>query len=141
MTYSVADTKRALYFGCYDRLGHFLRDTGGILYDPQRDVRGFPWDEGLLDAGLLRNREVPDDPDGRVHWTAGGNPLWLTFFWWDRSGDSRGASNSGFYVHGFSHHEIHEAFEYACAQWPRVVKRQLFPLVIVDLSGQGERSP
>ncbi len=113
----VATEKLALYFG-YGDGGHFLRGITGSrssTLEPQRYFPGFPWEIQHLDTGLLVNREVPDQPDGRVHWTCGGTPLWLAFFWWDRSGDPRGASNSGFYVQGFSHLEAQAAFEYACS--------------------------
>lgn len=85
-------------------------------------------DQDLIAQALA----TADAPDGHVHWVAGGTPLWLGFFWWDRSGDKRGASNSGFYVQGFSHHELQAALDYACEQWPGVVKRQVYPLTLVD---------
>ena len=123
--------KRALYFG-YGSGGHFLRGLERATLDPQKDCPGFPWSIAHLDTRLLRNRQVPDDPDGRVHWTCGGkDSLWHAFFWWDRSGDSRPGSNSGFYVEGFTLAERAKAFAFACAAWPEVVKRQLFPLVLV----------
>jgi len=124
--------KRALYFGCGSTLGHYL--FGAESYrtlHPVRDFLGFPWDIGALDGGLLKNRKVPDEPDGRVHWTCGGAPLWIAFFWWDRSGDKRPASNSGFYVQGFEHTETQAALDYAMKQWSNVTARQLFPLVLV----------
>jgi len=120
---------RALYFG-YGQGGHFLR---GLRHDslyPQRDEPGFPWTMGQLDTGLLKNKRVSDDPDGRVHWTCGGTPLWFAFFWWDRSGDSRPGSNSGFYVRDFNLEDRQAAFEFACSEWPDVVARQKFPLVV-----------
>jgi len=89
---------------------------------------------------------VPDDPDGRVHWACGGKPLWFAFFWWDRSGDRRGNSNSGFYVLGFEPDELNFesaneaarlAFAFACEQWPDVVQRQNFPLVLVERKETG----
>lgn len=128
----IADTKRALYFG-YGSGGHFLRGAGfGRTLAPETDVPGFPWSGALLDTGLLKNRDVPDCPDGRVHWVCGGTPLWLAFFWWDRSGDRRGASNSGFYVQGFHHAERQAALDFACSEWPDVVARQPHPLVLVE---------
>jgi hypothetical protein len=128
----ISGTKRALYFG-YGSGGHFLRDSGGArTLAPEETIPGFPWSGALLDSRLLTNRGVPDDPDGRVHWVCGGTPLWLGFVWWDRSGDKRGASNSGFYVQGFHHAERQAAFDFACAQWPDVVARQLYPLVLVE---------
>jgi hypothetical protein len=130
--------KRALYFG-YGDGGHFLHDGNGRIssYKYEERYPGFPWDIGLLDAGLLKNRKVQDWPDGRVHWTCGGNPMWIAFFWWDRSGDKRSASNSGFYVQGFNlvpkenrDEQLRAAFEFACSQWPDVIKRQEFPLAL-----------
>jgi hypothetical protein len=129
--------KVALYFGCYDRLGHYLRDTRGTVYRVKERYPGFPWEDHFLDGGLLRNGKIPDEPDGRVHWTAGGRPPWHAFYWWDRSGDKRGNSGSGFYVCGFGTDglsivaERKAAFEFACAAWPDVVSRQVFPLTMV----------
>ena len=122
---------RALYFG-YGNGGHFLRGLAGgrSSLDPERDVPGFPWGIGLLDTGLLKNGKRPDVYDGRVFWTCGGTPLWLAFYWWDRSGDKRGNSNSGFYVQGFGTDQLQAALDYACSVFPSVVARQKFPLVI-----------
>lgn len=131
----VADTKRALYFGCLGN-GHFLYVSPSSRWVEPSEVQGFPWSWEHLDSRLLTNRGVPDVPDGRVHWLAGGTPLWLAFVWWDRSGDKRGACNSGFYVQGFHHLERQAALEYACAQWPDVVARQLFPLKLVEMAGR-----
>ncbi len=86
-----------------------------------------------MDTGLLRNGKVPDVPDGRVFWTCGGNKaFWYAFYWWDRSVDTRGACNSGFYVRGFGWPEAQSAFAYACAQFPHVVERQKYALVLQD---------
>lgn len=96
---------------------------------------GFPWTMGHLDTGLLVNGKRADDPDGRVWWTCGGiNVLWHAFYWWDRSGDSRRGSNSGFYVRGFAIDGCELAFGWACATWPRVVRRQLHPLILQPIA-------
>lgn len=65
-----------------------------------------------------------------MFWTCGGKPLWLAFFWWDRSIDKRGASNSGFYVRGFEHTDRQAALDYAGTVFPDVVSRQKHPLVL-----------
>lgn len=119
----------ALYFG-YGDGGHFLRAPGGGHRDS--DYPGFPWAIGLLDTGLLENAGVLDRPDGRVFATCGGAPLWIAFVWWDRSGDARGASNSGFYVRGFEWAERASAWAFACETWPKVVARQKHPLVLQE---------
>jgi hypothetical protein len=85
-----------------------------------------------MDTGLLKNGKHADSPDGRVWWTCGGLTFWYAFFWWDRSVDTRGACNSGFYVRGFGWPEAQEAFDYACAAYPQVVARQKHPLVLQE---------
>jgi hypothetical protein len=120
--------KKALYFGCWTNAGHFLHETGGgHVYNLPED---FPWTEDLMDGGLLKNRKVKDFPTGQVYWTCGGKALWYAFCWWDRSVDSRGACNSGFYVRGFGWPEAQAAFDYACSQFSFVVERQKYPLVL-----------
>jgi hypothetical protein len=125
--------KLALYFGCWDCAGHYLKDVHGWdVYAPKNLPADLPWGPELMDSGLLRNGKVPDIPDGLVHWTAGGaEAFWYAFYWWDRSVDKRGACNSGFYVRGFGWPDAQAAFDYACAQFPHVVSRQLYPLVLV----------
>jgi hypothetical protein len=137
-------SKRAFYFG-YGNDGHFLRDESGwrSTLTPGKFDPTFPWAIGLLDTGLLKNRKVPDDPDGRVHWTCGGrDAFWFAFFWWDRSGDTRSGSNSGFYVRWPAPDPVTregterlavEAFAFACDQYPAVVARQHQPLVLYNL--------
>ena len=134
--------KHALYFG-YGNGGHFLRESPVSWrqwLDPKQADPTLPWTIGLMDTGLLKNRGVPDHPDGRVHWTCGGRTVfWFAFFWWDHSGDARPGSNSGFYVRGFEPAAITrervleaavEAFNYACGQWPAIIARQAFSLVL-----------
>jgi len=127
-----AKGKLALYFGCLGRVGHFLHGPQErTIWDP-RKVENLPWSDALMDTGLLRNGRHPDSYDGKVFWTAGGLDFWYAFIWWDRSVDTRGASNSGFYVRGFGWPEAQQAFDYACACFPSVVARQRFPLALQD---------
>lgn len=124
--------KLALYFGCWTTAGHFLHDPHGkhLYSDRPADL---PWAEDLMDTTLLKNGKIPDKPDGRVWWTAGGaQAFWYAFYWWDRSIDSRGACNSGLYVRGFGWPEERIAFEYGCEQYPHVIARQKFPLVLQE---------
>src|SRR5579872_1461848 len=97
--------KRAYYFGCMgkgDQYGHAIHG-GKSSYNPPE---GCPWSIGNMDTGLLKNGVHADVVDGKVFWTCGGKDitaehLWHAFVWWDRSGDGRPNSNSGFYVQGF----------------------------------------
>lgn len=135
--------KLALYFGCWDRVGHYLHKPGGsTLWSPQREVPGFPWTEAHIDAGLLKNGKHADRYDGKVFWTCGGRSFWYAFFWWDNSVDSRGASNSGFYVRGFGWPDAQAAFDYACGEFPGVVSRQKHPLILqAPPAGDGAGNP
>jgi|SRR5882757_8327214 len=123
--------KLALYFGCWKQAGHYLHDVHGRhVWDSNRP-EDLPWDESLMDTGLLKNGQVPDIPNGRVYWTSGGaKAYWYAFYWWDRSVDKRGACNSGFYVRGFDRDEARLAFDYACDQFRFVVERQKYPLIL-----------
>jgi hypothetical protein len=123
-------SKRAFYFGFIESQGHGLIEAGGWrTLQPDR-VEGFPWRFVHLDTGLLINGGHRDVVDGKVWWTCSSEPLWIAFVWWDRSGDERGNSNSGFYVQGFDHTDLASAFEYACSAFPKVVARQRRPLVL-----------
>lgn len=130
--------KRALYFGCRgaNEPGHYLQEGKHTLWSENPCL----WWDGLMDGGLLKNAKRADVVDGRVWWTCGGRPdFWYAFYWWDRSGDRRPGSNSGFYVGGFAPEVLTPesartnaklAFDYACASYPWVVERQRFPLVL-----------
>lgn len=134
--------KQALYFGRWDRPGHYLHRPGGHTVRKERDFPDLYWSDALMDTGLLDNGRHPDVHDGKVFWTCGGaKAFWYAFFWWDRSGDQRGNSNSGFYVRGFGWPEPQEAFDYACAKFPRVVLRQKHPLVLQDVPAARDESP
>lgn len=129
---SKAQGRLALYFGCLGRLGHFLhKPTGPLLWDIPAELE-IPWTLAHMDGGLLKNGERPDTYDGKVYWTCGGLTLWYALYWWDRSFDHRGASNSGFYVRGFAWPEAQDAFDYACSVFPQVVARQKHPLVLQE---------
>lgn len=118
------------YFGRRTDSGHYLHiNTWKSTLDPE--TVGLPWPNKLMDTGLLKNGKIPDQPDGRVYWTCA-RGLWTAFFWWDRTGDSRPGSNSGFYVQGFEHTERQSALDFAMLQWPDVVSRQAYPLILVD---------
>jgi hypothetical protein len=87
-----------------------------------------------MDTGLLKNGKIPDVVSGKVYWTCGGDKsFWYAFYWWDRSVDSRGSSNSGFYVRGFGYPEMQEAFDYACSLFSNVIARQPHPLVLQNI--------
>jgi len=121
----------ALYHGCWNGPGHYLHDTTGkTLWDKDRHELKLSWDFSLMDGGLLDNGSRPDVYDGKVYHTCSGLVFWHAFYWWDRSGDHRRASNSGFYVRGFSNLETSTAFDFACESFPHIVKRQKQPLIL-----------
>ena len=130
---------RVLYFGCRgsNEPGHYLQEGRRTIWNVPPECH---WTLGLMDNGLLKNGCHPDVDDGKVWWTCGGRfDLWYAFVWWDNSGDKRSGSNSGFYVAGFGPENLTPvsarenaklAFDYACAVYPEVIKRQRQPLVL-----------
>lgn len=125
--------KAAVYFGAWGIPGHYLHQPNGrALYDRRKLFPDLYWTDSLMDGGLLKNGKHLDIYDGKVFWTCGGLTFWYAFFWWDRSCDTRGASNSGFYVRGFGWPEAQAAFEYACQQFPAIVARQKHPLTLQE---------
>lgn len=132
--------KMALYFGCWNQAGHYLHDINGKhVWSRFRNQRPYdlPWGDELMDTGLLKNGKILDIPDGRVYWTCGGEKsFWYAFYWWDRSVDTRGACNSGFYVRGFGWPEAQAAFDYACIRFPQVVARQKYSLVLQNVDAR-----
>lgn len=129
---------RAFYFGCIDLVGHYFhsRSNGrdGLYASEICALAGdnFPqaWAQ-LMDGGLLTNGKRSDVYDGKV-FAVPANGQWTAFVWWDNSVDKRGASNSGFYVHGFEWERRQEALEFAMKEWPEVVHRQRHPLHLDD---------
>lgn len=118
----------AFYFGCLDpeRHGHFIYENGvKCSLDPARF--GIPWPIKMIDTGLLHLLGVKDEVTGIAYHSMTVNnekKLWHAFVWWDRSGDTRPNSNSGFYVTGFDKDQKVEAFEFAKRYWPEVVERK-----------------
>lgn len=118
---------KAYYFGCVGAKGHCLYDEQYRSVD-ERAVK-IPWRIDLMDTTLLKNGKHPDVIDGKVFWTCT-KENWFAFFWWDRSGDSRPNSNSGFYIQGFKFEQKVEAFEAASKRFHLIIERQPFPLVL-----------
>jgi hypothetical protein len=121
------------YFGWRPGGGHHLQREGGHDVPwAKREATGIPapW-LPYMDGWLLNNAKVPDRYDGRVFWIPS-NSLWLAFLWWDNSGDNRGNSNSGFYVHGFAWPHRQEALKFASERFPEVIARQRHPLTLQE---------
>jgi len=126
------DGRRALYSGCIGESGHYFwlnpRKHLNFVEDMSDLDCTFPrsWSH-LWDGGILRNGKHADIYDGKV-WAIPAKGPWIAFVWWDNSIDSRPGSNSAFWVFDFEWEQRAEAFEFAKAQWPEVVRRQRQPL-------------
>lgn len=125
--------KEAYYFGCITKgkaSGHYLYNVNGnSIRDPRS--HGLAWSLDMMDGGLLKNGKHPDIYDGKVFCVPATEKR-IAFFWWDRSGDPRGASNSGFYVKGFDWNDRQSAFNFACKKFPQVEERQKHPLTLQE---------
>jgi hypothetical protein len=88
------------FFGCYES-GHFLYRRGGQLgASIEMELpEGCPWSIDDFDAGMLTGWD-PYAKRSEVQGKAALGHLhgWAYLSFWDRSGDKRGNSNSGFLV-------------------------------------------
>lgn len=113
-----------LYFGVWEagEAGHYLYRPGGSFAGRDAE-RSLPFAPHILDSNLLP--QEGEQREGVVHrcvingWTV------LTF--WDRSGDSRGCSNSAFIIEG--EHATVAGLDIARERFPTIVTRFKFPLV------------
>jgi hypothetical protein len=90
-------------------------DIDGQLAPSKRNARGFISGEAPQGQALLHVR------DG-----------WSVISFWDRSGDTRGASNSAFLVRG--EHTFDEVAAIAREAFPRIWQR--FPFDVVEYDGK-----
>lgn len=103
-----------LFFGCWnDSAGHYLRFPDG-RHVREKNVQDFPCLLAALDSGLL----PPNQPQVEGRATLCVLNGWTLLAFWDRSGDSRGGSNSVFLVRGALD------FDAACA-----MAREAFPAI------------
>lgn len=116
---------KVLYFGVWESggAGHYLHDQGG--YKSYRGEAELPFRETILDAGLLPQKG--DQVEGLIY----SNNIngWTILSFWDRSGDSRSASNSSFLFHtGTGMYGLADLLGVAKEQFPSVFSRFGFDL-------------
>lgn len=101
-------------------LGHYLFRPGMRSVNQHSLPGNFPCRPDALDGGLLPQNK--DEIEGRVSWwrTQG----WTILAFWDRSGDSRGNSNSAFVIRGEMF--IDDALDLAKEAFPEVFARMKF---------------
>lgn len=125
---------RALYFGCprgvygYREAGHRFVEPGGRAARTRDAEVAQPW--GLTVDGQLAPREydsrrAPEMPQGvaALHHKDG----WTALSFWDRSGDSRGASSSTFLFEATL--DFDQALSAARERFPALFERFSFEVV------------
>lgn len=120
------------FFGCIGEPGHYLhRPDGRIEW-----TRVHPWGS-KIDGGLCGGNKynIPDGVTYEHH-----KDGWTAVALWDRSGDSRPASNSVFLV--WANASTAEILSAARQQWPQVFTRPKFPVIahnipVEDAAGKG----
>ena len=122
--------KEVYYFGVLRNTGHHLWHPTKFHINPNY-IPDFLWSLSDLDGGLLEKIQAFDRYDGRVYWAR--QQDWFMFLWWDRSGDKRSQSNSGFYVKGFNTNQYVAAFQYASDKFYEIIKRQSINLTLQNL--------
>ncbi len=131
-------SNEVLFFGCAGVPGHYLYGRGmrSLEYESS------PWGMNL-DSGLLASKEQrrsyeyanSTKPTGEYvvakkdGWTAvAKKDGWTAVAFWDRSGDSRPASNSAFLIAKDISGE--ELLSLAAEQFPRIFARKDFPIAV-----------
>ncbi len=107
------DSLEVLYFGCKDVAGHYLYSK----FTPNMRYESTPWGKHL-DGGLLANN-FNTTPTGKV--SVSHKDGWTAIAFWDRSGDSRGGSNSVFLI--ASDVTGDQLLAMARVQWPEIFDR------------------
>lgn len=130
----MSQERKAFYFGCLDQHGHRFHGRP-LVVKPNalgEEPVDFPWTIQQADTGLLLDGMHYDVIDGRVWWQFGKASVypWYAFVWWDRTGDDRPNSNSGFYVTSIL--EPVDAFKFAISTFPEVSRRQRAPWPLLE---------
>jgi hypothetical protein len=127
---TITGKKDIYYFGCWGEAGHYLfRPNRTSVY--RKDHPG-PW--ARIDGEL-----APHGPETRsknqvqgeaVLWHRDG---WTALGWWDRSGDSRGNSNSNLIAEGLF--TAKEMISLGQEYFPEIMRRQPTPITVVAMVG------
>jgi hypothetical protein len=130
------DGARTYYFGClrgaygHTQAGHFLYAEGPTSYttgveQPWAVTRNGRWQHDGLDGSLAPGKDQRQGLVALYH--RGG---WTALAFWDRSGDSRGNSNSVFLIDRTL--AFPEALALARERWPELFERFDFEVVPVE---------
>lgn len=113
---------RAFYFGCIDRIGHYMFDaTGRNTKEADAFTYNNPWGT-QVDGGLAPNGPQVEGL-ALVHQKGG----WTALSLWDRSVDGRPGSTSTFLAEGKL--TFNEMISFAGTTFPQVVRRFSFKIV------------
>lgn len=118
------------YFGCWDRVGHFLFAAdgrrihcfAGVGILPCGLPKDFPVRAETLDGGLLGYEEQVEGRTVVTHIRG-----WTILSFWDRSVDERPGCNSNFVMRG--NLSFADALDAARTTFPKVIRRFAFPIV------------
>lgn len=118
-------SKLLLYFGCIDRVGHYLFGKGGASASERNAMSLFP----SLNPNLLKHIDAIFPPTqtqivGKYNECI--VPPCIIVAWWDRSVDKRPGSNSN--LIGFGYANAEEIIDEAYIQFPAVMNRQPRPV-------------
>lgn len=120
-------TDDAFYFGCWDRLGHFLFDVHGRTRREGTLPADFPVMTHALDGAMLGYDRQQVEGRAYVAHVRG----WTILSFWDRSVDKRYACSSNFILRGTLGFDA--AVAKARAAFPQVWQRYKFEVVDASL--------
>jgi hypothetical protein len=118
------------YFGCWskERGGHYLYGPGGSNMSRGALPADFPVTLSALDGALLGYQKRETEGEAALAHIGG----WTIVSFWDRSGDSRHNSSSGFVVRGLL--AFAEVLAIGAAIFPEIASRWTFPIRLRALS-------
>jgi len=125
---------KVFYFGCQrGRAGHYWHFFPSIPWKQHYEMEPLGVIDGKYAPRVGPDRRArPDLMETRPEAPQGQAALvyekgWTVLAYWDRSQDTRGASNSAFAAEG--EHSFEELLADAKEQWPWVFERQKFTVV------------
>lgn len=122
-------SRRVFFFGCWNRVGHYLHEPGGRYADSRHTEH--PWGRNV--DGVLQPADSEVEGRCLVHHKDG----WTALAFWDRSVDDRGGCCAALIVEGESgFQDMLGVFE---TRFPEVLARFSFTLVQVHGESAGSR--
>lgn len=114
-----------LYFGCWDRPGHFLFDRNKrTVYDPEQEYGPRVFSDKALDGSFVFLPRPEEPGVGRLTHVLVGDDCTTVLAWWDRTFDTRGNCNAAIQLSGWENADVvWERFQIVYPALGKVLKK------------------